>query len=196
MYGNSWNLLLCPAATKVAESPDEPGTSRAWSYDIRNCYPAPGEPSLITIKGSYSINSWTNSQISSFARPSPWNWKNVNGVQGKNNIPVFADSTHFDGWPQDYDTPPPQPDAPTGDTGWLNEMRHFCIDRHNNGTINMLFMDWSARKVGLKELWTLKWHRNFNSENSWTLAGCGGDIEAYNARWNAAAPWMKDFEAF
>ena len=35
----------------------------------------------------------------------------------------------------------------------------------------MLLMDFSARKVGLKELWTLKWHRGFDTEGRWTTAG-------------------------
>jgi hypothetical protein len=35
----------------------------------------------------------------------------------------------------------------------------------------MLFMDWSVRKVGLKELWTLKWHRSYDTAGPWTKAG-------------------------
>ena len=46
----------------------------------------------------------------------------------------------------------------------------MCINRHNGG-INMLFADWSARKVGLKELWTLKWQKHFDTANAWTRAG-------------------------
>jgi prepilin-type N-terminal cleavage/methylation domain-containing protein len=46
----------------------------------------------------------------------------------------------------------------------------FCIDRHD-GCINGLFMDWSVRKIGLKELWTLKWNEDFDTANRWTLAG-------------------------
>jgi prepilin-type processing-associated H-X9-DG protein len=46
----------------------------------------------------------------------------------------------------------------------------FCINRHNVG-VNSLFLDWSVRKVGLKELWTLKWYKDFNTANRWTLAG-------------------------
>jgi len=49
-------------------------------------------------------------------------------------------------------------------------MRQACLDRHN-GAVNMLFMDFSARKVGLKELWTLKWNRVFDTEGEWTTAG-------------------------
>ena len=36
-------------------------------------------------------------------------------------------------------------------------MNQFCIDRHNGWT-NLAFADWSVRHVGLKELWTLRWH--------------------------------------
>jgi hypothetical protein len=32
-------------------------------------------------------------------------------------------------------------------------------------------MDWSARKVGIKELWTLKWHRTYNTADYYTRAG-------------------------
>ncbi len=45
-----------------------------------------------------------------------------------------------------------------------------CINRHNGG-INMLFRDWSVRKVGLKELWALRWHPEFDTSGPWTLAG-------------------------
>jgi hypothetical protein len=37
--------------------------------------------------------------------------------------------------------------------------------------VNGLFLDWSVRRVGLKELWTLKWNQSFNTANRWTLAG-------------------------
>ena len=46
----------------------------------------------------------------------------------------------------------------------------MCINRHHGG-INMLFADWSVRKVGLKELWTLKWRKHFDTANPWTRAG-------------------------
>lgn len=49
-------------------------------------------------------------------------------------------------------------------------MNHFCIDRHG-GAVNFLFLDGSVRKVGLKELWTLKWHRMYMTAGPWTKAG-------------------------
>jgi prepilin-type processing-associated H-X9-DG protein len=46
----------------------------------------------------------------------------------------------------------------------------YCVNRHN-GYTNGLFMDWSVRKIGLKELWTLKWNRNFDTAGPYTKAG-------------------------
>ena len=56
------------------------------------------------------------------------------------------------------------------DQGTSGEMNHFCIDRHG-GFVNFLFMDWSVRRVGLKENWTLKWHRASNTAGPFTRAG-------------------------
>ncbi len=52
-----------------------------------------------------------------------------------------------------------------------NHMRWECLDRHSPGQMNMTFLDGSARGVGFKELWTLKWHRHFNTTGPWTRAG-------------------------
>ena len=48
-------------------------------------------------------------------------------------------------------------------TGQGNNMRRFCMDRHN-GFVNCLFLDFSVRKVGLKELWQLTWHREWTQD--------------------------------
>jgi len=78
-------------------------------------------------------------------------------------------SWRADGQPYPYDTPPGyEGEARTGMGG--SEMRIFSINRHE-GAINVLFMDWSVRRVGLKELWTLKWHQNYNIHGPWTRAG-------------------------
>ena len=49
-------------------------------------------------------------------------------------------------------------------------MKSVCINRHN-GYINMLFLDFTVRKVGLKELWMLKWHNRFDISGAWTTIG-------------------------
>ncbi len=67
------------------------------------------------------------------------------------------------------DASPPNEDADSGIRffGYTNAP---CIDRHSGG-INMVFVDFSVRKVGLKELWTLKWHGQYDTAGPWTRAG-------------------------
>lgn len=63
------------------------------------------------------------------------------------------------------------------DTPGQNEMRRFCVNRHNGG-LNGIFLDFSTvRKIGLKELWRLKWHRRY-------------DLNADGPDWPA---WMSKF---
>ncbi|MHC4203473.1 MAG: hypothetical protein ACYSTT_02400 [Planctomycetota bacterium] len=166
-YKDNWAMLLCPTATRIMAHDQDFGTFKAAYRDI----PLPGGGSYV-YNFSYGINSWTNNMTKDRGyRLEEWFWKNVQGVNNKSKIPVFADSTWHDCWPQHTDMPAPHPDSYwVGDVGATWEMNHFCIDRHN-GAINMLFMDFSARKVGLKELWTLKWHRNYDTEGPWTRAG-------------------------
>jgi hypothetical protein len=50
-------------------------------------------------------------------------------------------------------------------------MSLVCIDRHS-GYVNGVFMDFATvRKVGLKQLWMFRWHREFNTAGPWTKAG-------------------------
>ena len=66
------------------------------------------------------------------------------------------------------DIPPLSPD---NQDGWaVNAMKLFCMDRHN-GSINGVFVDMSARSIGMKQLWALKWHRNYNTAGIYTTAG-------------------------
>ena len=51
-----------------------------------------------------------------------------------------------------------------------NNMARTCINRHQ-GFLNAAFMDFSVRKIGLKEMWTLNWHRQFDTSGPWTKAG-------------------------
>ena len=50
------------------------------------------------------------------------------------------------------------------------ESTSYVINKHNGG-VNCLFLDWSVRKVGLKELWKLKWNNEFDTNGPWTQAG-------------------------
>jgi prepilin-type processing-associated H-X9-DG protein/prepilin-type N-terminal cleavage/methylation domain-containing protein len=175
-YGRYWRALtkphmknikmwLCPEAVKPQSDSEMPVNGAlpnvAWAFE--------GDI------GSYGLNGWVlnpvGGETSVFARsPISYFWR-TSQVKGSSNIPVFADMWFVDAWPRDRDLPP-QSDKCPGDTQTFtsNEMRRVCVNRHN-GAVNILFMDGSVRKVGLKELWTLKWHRTYKVNGRWTIAG-------------------------
>ena len=83
----------------------------------------------------------------------------VTYVKGRSNIPIFFDCMiPHDGFFFWENRPP-----------GIHE-RGVFINRHN-GCINVLFADWSVRKIGLKGLYTLKWDMEFNTAGPWTKAG-------------------------
>ena len=176
-YKDDKQMLLCPTATKLMAHNLDFGTFKAASLEVAG---------FDTYIFSYGINSWTNSvEQDRDARWLEWFWRNTQNnttvipdsrqTEGKpvstNTIPVFGDATWYDAWPRHTDTPSQTMDAFfITNQGTSGEMNHFCIDRHG-GFVNLLFMDWSARSVGLKELWTLKWHRSYITNGPWTRAG-------------------------
>lgn len=102
-------------------------------------------------------------------------------------MPVFADAMWRGGGPYQVGT---RGDPPQSDGQWISydrEMMHFCINRHE-GAINQLFMDWSVRKVALKELWKLKWHRQFDTNGPWTRTG--------GVRQGDWPEWMRNFKEY
>ncbi len=133
------------------------------------------------ISGSYALNgyaldireNWPESHSKALPRrtfesgvPATDGWLDLNNVPEANTVPVFLDALRFDLWPLPID-------CPVGDefAAWTgNMMARACINRHD-GAVNCLFVDGSVRRVGLKELWTLKWHKSFNTAGPWTKAG-------------------------
>ncbi len=104
-------------------------------------------------------------------------------------IPLFMDCYFWCGWPDDDDEPPRAYDWQ--DRSDANAMNRFALNRHQ-GNINALFLDYSVRPVGLKELWTLNWYKGFNRANTWTVAG-----GATTATWAAHGDgWMAQFKDY
>jgi prepilin-type N-terminal cleavage/methylation domain-containing protein/prepilin-type processing-associated H-X9-DG protein len=155
-------LVLCPSASKpLPSAPDRSGRggTGGGGGTFHAFYYSRSESS--TPYGSYGYNGWTEHYEGVEAIPS---WFAFD-TRGAAKVPVFFDATHLIVSPNDHD-PPPEVE------GYENTCRMslICLNRHTGG-INMTFMDWSVHKVGLKELWTLKWHRQFNTSGPWTKAG-------------------------
>ena len=149
-YGDIDKVRCCPVTprpidTTVATS----GTSKkAWVYYTKGDY------------GSYAVNGW-------LCNPKVWpgGWGNEENLwrkrdqNGSNNIPVIADGLWFHAVPDSTDRPSSYSSYMSN---WSWSMQRVCSDRHG-GKTNVVFMDWSVRSVGLKQLWKLKWHRNFDT---------------------------------
>jgi prepilin-type N-terminal cleavage/methylation domain-containing protein len=101
--------------------------------------------------------------------PASDGYRDFFNVRNTNDIPVMLDALRIDTWPQDRQSPATNPyDFWTPGANF--NMARVCINRHR-GSTSSSFLDWSVRKVGLKELYTLQWHRAFNTRGPWTKAG-------------------------
>jgi hypothetical protein len=87
-------------------------------------------------------------------------------LRGREDIPVLLDARMPWSGPMiaAHQRPPLRPDS--GGYGIMT----FCVNRHET-FVSGLFLDWSVRKVGLKEFWTLKWSDDFDRAGPWTNAG-------------------------
>jgi len=182
-YSRDKKMWLCPQATK----PLPAGTTIPEGEPPWVAWQAPGVGG--TDVGSYGLNGWALNLVltpPSWARPPASDYLRTYQVKGASNIPVFTDMWFVDSWPLEGDHPPPEETGPA-DTIGEDEMNRVCVNRHN-GSINGVFMDWSVRKIGLKELWTLKWHRSYNVNERWTKAG--------GVRPGDWPKWMQRFEDY
>jgi prepilin-type N-terminal cleavage/methylation domain-containing protein/prepilin-type processing-associated H-X9-DG protein len=186
-YGNEADMRCCPTATKPWTEGGQ-GTFSAWGV-FRG--PATGPPSTWGMRddyGSFAISSWVYNPPSEvthmWGHSTKYNWRNAN-VKGANRIPLFFDCWWFDTQPFATDEPPKFDGDIYSDSGEIrNSMKSACLNRHN-GYINMLFLDFTVRSVGLKELWCLEWHKSFNLSGPWTIAG-----GVTQQDW---PEWMRDF---
>ena len=124
----------------------------------------PGPTSYIC---SYGVNAHLDVGFDPPSRPEGFGEPLTSRQTRPATIPVYLDCT------VDYVTgnhPESGPPPYEGCRGHGTELWHSCINRHDGG-INCLFYEFLARKVGLKELWTLKWHNNFDTANPWTTRG-------------------------
>jgi prepilin-type processing-associated H-X9-DG protein len=184
-YYKKGQMRVCPEATVPSSEIGGGEYGGGGVFAAWGVFTLSWGPVILGDYGSYGMNGWAyNSPSDSPWGLPPYYWWRVAHVAGGDNIPLFLDCQWIDGWPQ-YTDDPPEFDGQPWDS--VNQMRRFCMNRHR-GYINSLFLDGSARKVGLKELWTLKWHREFDTCGMWTV--CGG------VQPNDWPEWMRDFEDY
>ena len=169
----SWKknpIWMCPSGKKPVI--DENG-NQIESFNIFNAWGifTGGDLSVDGVAGSYGINGYclipadsTTTTYEGGVSVSQ-GWKTA-GERGGGNVPWFSEALRFDLWPISTDAP-----AANEFAAWSgNLMARTCINRHQ-GFQNIAFLDFSVRRIGLKELWTLKWHKSFDINGPWTQAG-------------------------
>jgi prepilin-type N-terminal cleavage/methylation domain-containing protein len=121
-------------------------------------------------RGSYGFNQLLFQSFNRFDAPMLRDGRldfNILSLRGRSGIPVLLDARMPWSGPLIFanERPPWRPES-----GSIFGIGTFCMNRHET-FVNGLFLDWSVRKVGLKELWTLKWFHNFDRAGPWTKAG-------------------------
>ena len=196
-YSNAGDIRLCPMATKPSSENGGSWGNNLGPFFAWGVFPGePGKPSsaweCVTggDYGSYGVNGWISDpregEIPADIDESKF-WRTIN-VRGAAMVPMFCGDEWLAGWPEPKSEPPAFQNQP-----WNNGsgIVRLCPNRHD-GYVNHVFLDLSVHKVGLKQLWTLKWHRKFKTDDFWTLAG-GATKETW-ANWGNG--WMKDFKDY
>jgi len=179
-------MLFCPMATKT-QAEGGPHPFQAWtrSNNSPNLL-LPGSDDIPT--GSYGLNLWvTENEGGGRDLPHANNgndlWKTPN-VKGAVEIPLFLDCSKFENIsPYHWDIPPQYDGQPQKHED--DEMRRCCINRHD-GFVNVLYMDFHADKAGLKQLWELKWKKNWYTDQD-------GNIDMEPPTW---PEWMRGFKDY
>ena len=115
--------------------------------------------------GSYGKNPWVSEPSTDSIGDDFYSYKNYFQtvlIKNASRTPLFGDCNYTGGFPHVHDEPVetwlhgPVDLTPPG------EINRWNLDRHNL-SVNLLFLDYSVRKVGLKQLWQLRWSK----EDGW-----------------------------
>jgi prepilin-type N-terminal cleavage/methylation domain-containing protein len=174
------DLFLCPMARKPV-----PGVLDSSNWHLGSTFTpwSLRSPSSRTrLDCSYGLNIWAQYVPGSGAN-SPGTstyWQTIPS-QGAGDVPLLLDSVLWWACRSNIGSPPAIEDV------WTDSSLPCCMNRHR-GFINGIFMDWSIRKAGLKELWTLKWHREYNTHGPLTKTG--------GVQSNDWPEWMRRFKDY
>jgi len=177
-YHKQRKLYFCPLAAK----PEDKGGRNpysAWHHegdelpDGWGFEDASGQKHLY---GSYGMNYWIMNWRPGYEDPSWAGWLNCywkNAYVGQaNKVPLLLDCQWSGVEPVADATPPEYDGEVVAEFEFCeDDMKRVCLNRQRNGMTNAAFMDFSVRRVGLKELWTLKWRREYDTAGPWTKAG-------------------------
>ena len=174
-------IRCCPTATKVRVEYNSSGTAIPGPGAGKHPFAAWGKlkdggfwVNVDGDYGSYLSNGWVEDKWPDLTSDDPGAsfykgnfWRRSSSIKQPNRVPLMTEGQHMDAWPQAGDVPPPTRE----ESNWgISHFVRIVQDRHG-GRQSVLFADGSVNAAGLKELWTFKWHRNYDTAGKWTLAG-------------------------
>jgi prepilin-type N-terminal cleavage/methylation domain-containing protein len=180
------DLRLCPAAATPGTEIglNEFGTDGGGSHTAYGVSTGAWPPFVTGDYASYGQNGWTYDPFTAPDGTEAYlgtekNWRNAN-IKNAGVVPLLGACKWMDAWPEPSNDPPEfETMSWNADEG--NHMIRVCINRHD-GFVNWLFVDFSVHKIGLKQLWKLKWHRTYDTTEGPT-----------REEW---PDWMKDFKEY
>jgi prepilin-type N-terminal cleavage/methylation domain-containing protein/prepilin-type processing-associated H-X9-DG protein len=186
--GMGGKLCFCPVATILRSTTGNmwnsgppsgpPITFWAWGMYGTNGYPVTATWGRVGMAGSYGFNGWMANPTAGTvpnAADVPGYWRTMTGAgRYSSKTPLFADCAWEGSNPHtggSYNTLPTGDAAPQylGQCPVDAEMASFCLVRHpGRNPVDMVFVDGSARPVGLRQLWQLPWSRIYDPSQAVT----------------------------
>lgn len=145
---------LCPKATRTQDEGESVPARMAWDTTIDGKLH----------KNSYGINNWCYdlrpgvTTIWGLPEADQRAWRRID-VRGSANIPLFLGCWRWGGGPVNRSAAPPPDENQLYNVSGLDR---YCLNRHSYA-VNACLLDGSAKKVPLKNLWDLKWHKEYRA---------------------------------
>lgn len=193
----SGQIRCCPKATLPIWDWQGRRTAAKQPFAAWGIFPGDNTFQLEGHFGSYGMNWWlcnnTRTKTGGNFYPGDGNlpklWRRVENVKTPYQVPSFADSSYYGFWPEQYDMPPINMEdviPSRGNQHYPDGVKRVCVNRHNKYA-GVVFVDGSARRISLKRMWNLKWHRNYDP-NSIRL---GKPFPTFDSP--QMGLWMRDF---
>jgi len=157
-------IYFCPSATR---GQDHRASDEFTSFNLAKMDAEDG----LSKRASYGINCWVYDGFNNSALLQNA-WIRDDATSNPSQVPMLMDSKWRGGVPLETDLPLQSGDlivdqkgvvVSTGES--VGQMGYFQMKRHKHG-INAVFLDTSIRAIEPKELWTLKWHKSFDTRSA------------------------------